>query len=327
MRTITLNCNSVLEGIELLEGSTQLVIGLGESGRGRRFTAVPVPGNSRIQWIRHPGEYARLVFPNGATNWPVPVRETHNTTDGSRWEPVVEFRGWVLAAGQADSNDLLVRIPDQSGFRGSWSLETTGQVIRLAEGFSAQGDAGRMGGGPDVLLRVSPGAVITIRRSGRLYGKPAVGVWRWNGASLERRVEVVDPLGAGAPEWGRGEPKPMASQFALGGGDSIQTGTAEQCRAYFQAERERIARLISDWLAGESARKAEAERRAAEEAARKTAEEAAARAAAEEAARQREREVRAACQFAGITPAIFAAMSPKEQRLAVHRARLAGLLK
>ncbi len=42
----------------------------------------------------------------------------------------------------------------------------------IAEGRCAQGDAGRMGGGPEYLLALRPGARFSIQRLGRLYGAP-----------------------------------------------------------------------------------------------------------------------------------------------------------
>ncbi len=71
-------------------------------------------------------------------------------------------------------DQFVVLIRDHSGFRGGWAAEFDGDVTIIAEGASAQGAAGRMGGGPEYLLRASPGASVTIRRRGRLYGKPAV---------------------------------------------------------------------------------------------------------------------------------------------------------
>lgn len=44
----------------------------------------------------------------------------------------------------------------------------------LAKGFCAQGDAGRMGGGPEYLVRCQVGTAFEIVRNGRLYDKPAV---------------------------------------------------------------------------------------------------------------------------------------------------------
>jgi hypothetical protein len=47
----------------------------------------------------------------------------------------------------AQEDGVLAKIVDMSGFRGSW--EATGEFKLLAKGRCAQGDAGRMGGGPE----------------------------------------------------------------------------------------------------------------------------------------------------------------------------------
>jgi len=43
----------------------------------------------------------------------------------------------------------------------------------IAEGYCAQGGAGRMGGGPEILAAVKPGSFELYRR-GRLYGAPRI---------------------------------------------------------------------------------------------------------------------------------------------------------
>lgn len=53
--------------------------------------------------------------------------------------------------------------------RGEMSATDIGHVV--AEGYCAQGDAGRMGGGPEYLLLARPGS-FSISRAGRLYGQP-----------------------------------------------------------------------------------------------------------------------------------------------------------
>lgn len=69
----------------------------------------------------------------------------------------------------------MILVRDQSGFRGSWTYEFSGDVHLIAEGRRAQGDAGRAGGGPEILIRLlgTDGSHVDITRTGRLYSKPA----------------------------------------------------------------------------------------------------------------------------------------------------------
>lgn len=154
-------------GIKVVDGK----IFVGEGGRGRKLVAVPLP-------------------------------------------PQAKLEGETLVECQGDVTSALVYINDQSGFRGGWhmrhprtesdwdiivSVECSAECKQLwsgthpecpkcsklsstkpfevkviAEGASAQGDAGRMGGGPEYLIVMKSGQAIEIVRSGRLYGAPAV---------------------------------------------------------------------------------------------------------------------------------------------------------
>lgn len=57
-----------------------------------------------------------------------------------------------------------------------------GQII--AQGWVAQGDAGRMGGGPQQILVLQKDQVCRVGRSGRLYGAPAAHYYKWDGENL-----------------------------------------------------------------------------------------------------------------------------------------------
>lgn len=172
MRCYTIG-TGVVEGIRLNKNRQ---IELGEEGRGRKLIKIPLP-------------------------------EIHITKTTLQSGMTVER---VVEMGGPSESAVLVRIPDMSGYRGTWELldattpETTkliekittefpdwgswgyiGEIEKLkreaiqaskvktiAEGYCAQGDAGRMGGGPDVLLRLEKGQELLIIRFGRLYGEP-----------------------------------------------------------------------------------------------------------------------------------------------------------
>lgn len=59
----------------------------------------------------------------------------------------------------------------------------------LLRGYTAQGDAGRMGGGPELLVVMAPGERAVAHRTGRLYGEPA-----WLAVDYDGEQVTVRPL-------------------------------------------------------------------------------------------------------------------------------------
>jgi hypothetical protein len=130
MKVYTLSKTTITPGVEVWGGN----ISLGESGRGRQLTTVPVPLDRAV-------------------------------IEGTR------CKGTLMEITGTKEPGCLLVIRDQSGFRGSWTYQTTARI--LAKGWCAQGDAGRMGGGPELLIHIKPGESVEITRTGRLYGEPA----------------------------------------------------------------------------------------------------------------------------------------------------------
>lgn len=85
-------------------------------------------------------------------------------------------------------DQLVVFLVDESGFRGSWNATFSDGITVIAEGYCAQGAAGRAGGGPEYLIRGGRGESVLIHRRGRLYGEPS----QLRVDFLEDRVIVVD---------------------------------------------------------------------------------------------------------------------------------------
>jgi hypothetical protein len=186
MKCYTINGTvSVSEGIETVDG----VIRIGEDGRGRKLVSAPVPqgaevvdkrGGPRfeIRWPNGSGRF-RGFLNQGVDKWagaaPTADEAAQIAAQGGAWAPCkpspVTGRIVDVPAKNQPAGAVLVAIKDQSGFRGSWSLADRHGVIVLAEGACAQGDAGRMGGGPEYLAVIADGGTATINRSGRLYGK------------------------------------------------------------------------------------------------------------------------------------------------------------
>jgi hypothetical protein len=149
-----IRCEQIQRGIKLqtsLDGRE--VVMVGEVGRGRHQTAIAPPEDSVIEADR----LVAIVSKDLDAVCVVCIRDASG------------FRGsWRLAeyatTKTADSTGLL--LPD-----GDVGVETLGTTI--AAGACAQGDAGRMGGGPECLIAMHP-CRFSIRRGGRIYGKPAV---------------------------------------------------------------------------------------------------------------------------------------------------------
>ena len=90
---------------------------------------------------------------------------------------------------QADGQELVH--PDAGEMRVYDAFPPAGVTI-LAQGYCAQGDAGRMGGHATYLLLMEPGASFRAYREGRLYGAPAVRVVLWTGEEL--RLGTMDEV-------------------------------------------------------------------------------------------------------------------------------------
>jgi hypothetical protein len=113
---------------------------VGEAGRGRKLVRVPLPEGAKISWSSEPSD--------PTTEW---------------WGTLVMVPG----------PGTVILFRDMSGYRGGWTLDVPPSATIIADGWCAQGIAGRMGGGPEYLVRAPEGTQFRIRRSGRLYGAPA----------------------------------------------------------------------------------------------------------------------------------------------------------
>jgi hypothetical protein len=175
-KCFTIRYGSVTPYIDLAKDGT---VWVGEEGRSRQLVRVrppneatlgsdafglpvleSVPGDGVIILIRdHSGFRGGWWLAEYATHW------CSRNGEPIAWDshcPECGAGGGLMGGNTQHrlmpANDLE---PDQIG-----------KVI--AHGYRAQGDAGRMGGGSEYLLRCRPGTKFSIRRTGRLYGHPAV---------------------------------------------------------------------------------------------------------------------------------------------------------
>jgi len=90
-----------------------------------------------------------------------------------------------LPAKTIPVESLILYIQDQSGYRGTWTFTPDEKGVHIiAEGKCAQGAAGYMGGGPELLVALEPGHKVEVHRGGRLYGEPADLAIKNEGGSL-----------------------------------------------------------------------------------------------------------------------------------------------
>lgn len=132
-------------------------IHIGELGRGRKLVSVLCPDESVLV--------------------PVPDGQVEN-----------RFRLMSVPC-ESGARAVVVLVKDYSGFRGNWlatdpSTKGAPSWKVIAEGRCAQGDAGRMGGGPEYLAILGEGQSVEIVRTGRLYGDSSRLLMRNDGGEV-----------------------------------------------------------------------------------------------------------------------------------------------
>ena len=141
-------------------------------------------------WAFCHGEKGRgrwqVRLPLGASDFP--FREGEDPPP-----PETEYKMRPLGRKDARGNDLYVLIRGEQdgrylllwqlcpGFRGGASYQIKGKARLLAEGYEAQGAAGRMGGAPCPVVLVEGPCQLSWHRTGRLYGSPADWVAAFDG--------------------------------------------------------------------------------------------------------------------------------------------------
>jgi hypothetical protein len=164
---------------------------VGESGRGRQLGVVPVAGDA-------PGERGMLLTAAslGQTRASKPrLIPADSATDHSAalvvFRTPIGFRGSNNHTGDRAGTDPATGKP--TGF-----LPFPGTV--LAQGIIAQGDAGHMGSGVQLVALVPRGSVFRVVLRGRLYGAPDAHYYVFDGQQIrgmtwdERVMIDPDPL-------------------------------------------------------------------------------------------------------------------------------------
>lgn len=214
MDCYTVSSGRLSAGIALSPAGT---VRLGEEGRGRKRVDVPVPPGSVTRAARpvpagddpDPNNTETLVSVPAANHRPagaavVMIRDHSGFRGGWYLRAPRTPEAWIVflaterahGAGPAEAHPgrLLSDCPACSAYApagqfGPHAPAFPADLEIIAEGYSAQGLAGGMGGGSEYLIVLLPGQAVEIVREGRLYGQP--GVLRLaNDAGV---VSVTDP--------------------------------------------------------------------------------------------------------------------------------------
>ncbi len=179
MKIFTIESGKVAKGVRVdsfaLKGAgvTIPAIIIGEEGRGRQLGVLPVQllSNSYKEWLEK-GRTHIFSAEIGTTKAGTP--QLFQTEDADTLEKCIcvfrtqiGFRGANEHTGDRDGGTE----KDYLGEERPTFYPFPGEV--LCEGIIAQGDAGRMGSGSQLVAIMSADTVFRTGYSGRLYGKPA----------------------------------------------------------------------------------------------------------------------------------------------------------
>lgn len=216
MRCFTVDCHSIVPNIPV-SSTPYPHIAVGEAGRGRELMRFPIAQRffEGSLSYKEPCPNRGAEFSPTRTCWDCGAKILQ-AADGKYYHPdegdVLRIRplerasvlrtrkGTLLLIEEKDSADqralVLARI--HGGFRGnSVAAAVDGDefppdgITVLAEGWAAEGLAGRAGGPHcEYFLVMEPGAAFRVDRGGRLYGGPGSLYVLWTGT--EMRVGTRD---------------------------------------------------------------------------------------------------------------------------------------
>ena len=175
MRILTIESGKVYEGAEVVTftlkgaGVSIPAIIVGEEGRGRQLGVLPVKLTEENYNKWKAGETVTIHFAK--------ISETK-----SGKPKLIEMES------NSDNNEAVVVFRTKIGFRGS--NDHTGDSDEpfpgkvLVEGVIAQGDAGRMGSGDQLVAVIPKNTVFSTKYYGRLYGAPPEHYYIFDGDKI-----------------------------------------------------------------------------------------------------------------------------------------------
>lgn len=175
MKVFTIESGKVIEGAEVTTFALKNVdvtipaITIGEEGRGRQLGVLPVKltRESHNKWKA--GETVTIHFAK--------ISETKSG------KPKL-----IETESNSDNNEAIVVFRTKIGFRGSNDHTGDGDEPFpgkiLVEGVIAQGDAGRMGSGDQLVAVIPKNTVFSTKYFGRLYGAPSEHFYIFDGDKI-----------------------------------------------------------------------------------------------------------------------------------------------
>ena len=185
MKVFTINSGNVSEGasvedvkIESAEITFQ-AISVGERGRGRKLATLPV--DQRACVANGEKGYKILTAEIGKTKSGKPKLFSENKADDSKC--IVVFRTKIgFRGGNSHTGDRL-GVENEGEYNERLAFEAFPGEI-LADGEIAQGTAGRMGGGKQLVAVMPKDVVFRTGYSGRLYGGPSAHYYLFDGQKI-----------------------------------------------------------------------------------------------------------------------------------------------
>lgn len=175
MKVFTIESGKVIEGAEVVTFAlknadvTIPAIIIGEKGRGRQLGVLPVKLTEENYNKWKAGETVTIHFAK--------ISETK-----SGKPKLIEMES------NNDNNEAVVVFRTKIGFRGSNDHTGDGDEPFpgkvLVEGVIAQGDAGRMGSGDQLIAVIPKNVVFSTKYYGRLYGAPSEHYYIFDGDKI-----------------------------------------------------------------------------------------------------------------------------------------------
>jgi hypothetical protein len=189
-RIFTIRSGSVTEGAEVdrlaLKGAgIQIpVLAIGEEGRGRERGIIPVQLNQDAQerWVQNEGTLIHSASLGATKAGRIKLFQAPTATDDEYAIGVLRtpigYRGSNRHTGdrngEKSKNTFGEEIPCFHDFPG----------IVLERGVIAQGGAGRMGSGSQLISLLEKNRVFRTAYAGRLYGSPSSHYYKYDGARI-----------------------------------------------------------------------------------------------------------------------------------------------
>lgn len=185
MQVFTIDSGSISKGAKVHDVTIQSAditfqaISVGEMGRNRKLATLPVDKRACVK--KSEKEYELLTAEVGRTQSGKPKLFSEVKPDDSKcivvFRTKIGFRGGNSHTGDRKGVENEGEYNERRTFE-----EFPGEI--LASGSIAQGDAGRMGSGEQLIAVMPKDVVFRTGYSGRLYGSPSAHYYKFDGEKI-----------------------------------------------------------------------------------------------------------------------------------------------